>query len=48
MSQERIRLARKKAGLTMQELAARITPPTTAQSISKHEHVAHWLRDALG
>ena len=37
MFQERLRLARKKAGLTMQELAGRITPPITAQSISKYE-----------
>ena len=37
MFQERLRLARKKAGLTMQELGGRITPPITAQSISKYE-----------
>lgn len=37
MFQERLRLARKKADLTMQELASRITPPITAQSISKYE-----------
>lgn len=37
MFQERLRLARKRAGLTMQELADRITPPITAQSISKYE-----------
>lgn len=37
MFQERLRLARKKAGLTMQELADRISPPITAQSISKYE-----------
>lgn len=37
MFQERLRLARKKADLTMQELADRISPPITAQSISKYE-----------
>ena len=38
MFKERLRLARKKASFTMEELASRITPPITAQSISKYEN----------
>lgn len=34
---QRLKLARKKSGLTMRELASRITPPITAQAISKYE-----------
>ena len=38
MFEERLRLARKKSGFTMEELASRIDPPITAQSISKYEN----------
>lgn len=34
----RLRLARKKAGLSMKALAERLSPPLTAQAISKYEH----------
>lgn len=34
---QRLRLARKKAGLSLQELARRISPPVSAQAISKYE-----------
>lgn len=34
---QRLRLARKKAGLSMQALADRISPPISAQAISKYE-----------
>ena len=34
---QRLRLARKKAGLPMRELASRISPPVSAQAISKYE-----------
>lgn len=33
----RLRLARKRAGLSMRSLAERVTPPVTAQAISKYE-----------
>ena len=32
---QRLRLARKRAGLSMQALAQRMSPPVTAQAISK-------------
>lgn len=35
---QRLRLARKKAGLSMQGLAERLSPPITAQAISKYEN----------
>ena len=34
---QRLRLARKKAGLSMRDLAARLSPPLSAQAISKYE-----------
>ena len=34
---QRLRLARKKAGFSMRELAGRLSPPITAQAISKYE-----------
>ena len=34
---QRLRLARKKAGLSMRELAGRTSPPVSAQAISKYE-----------
>ena len=34
---QRLRLARKKAGLSMRELAGRLSPPVSAQAISKYE-----------
>ena len=34
---ERLRIARKKAGLSLRELAAIMEPPVTAQAISKYE-----------
>ena len=34
---QRLRLARKKAGFSMRELAERLSPPITAQAISKYE-----------
>lgn len=34
---QRLRLARKKAGFSMRELAERISPPITGQAISKYE-----------
>ncbi len=34
---QRLRLARKKAGFSMRELAERLSPPVTAQAISKYE-----------
>ncbi len=34
---QRLRLARKKAGLSMRELASRTSPPVSAQAISKYE-----------
>lgn len=34
---QRLKLARKKAGLSMRELAERVTPKVTAQAISKYE-----------
>ena len=34
---QRLRLARKKAGLSMRELARRMSPPVSAQAISKYE-----------
>jgi Zn-dependent peptidase ImmA (M78 family)/transcriptional regulator with XRE-family HTH domain len=37
MFAERLRLARKKAGLSLQALAARLSPPVSAQAISKYE-----------
>ena len=37
MFEQRLRLARKRAGMTMQELANAVTPRITAQAISKYE-----------
>ena len=34
---QRLRLARKKAGFSMRELAKRMSPPVSAQAISKYE-----------
>ena len=34
---QRLRLARKKAGFSMRELARRMSPPVSAQAISKFE-----------
>ena len=34
---QRLRLARKKAGISMRELARRMSPPVSAQAISKYE-----------
>ena len=34
---QRLRLARKKAGFSMRELARRMSPPVSAQAISKYE-----------
>ena len=34
---QRLRLARKRAGLSMQALAERVTPNVSAQAISKYE-----------
>ena len=38
MFEERLRLARKKSGFTMEQLASRLEPPVTTQSISKYEN----------
>ena len=38
MFKERLRLARRKSGFTLEELASRLEPPITAQSISKYEN----------
>ena len=37
MFEQRLRLARRRAGLSMQDLATRVTPGVTAQAISKYE-----------
>ena len=37
MFAQRLRLARKKAGLSMRDLAGRLSPPLSAQAISKYE-----------
>ena len=37
MFRQRLRLARKRAGLSMRELADVMTPSVTAQAISKYE-----------
>ena len=37
MFEQRLRLARRKAGLSMRDLAGRLSPPVSAQAISKYE-----------